>query len=35
MARRHYVAVDAGLFQDGVVEIRGDGLEEGMTVVVP
>ncbi|MEW5991124.1 MAG: peptidoglycan-binding protein [Chloroflexota bacterium] len=31
----HYLAVDAGLFQDGIVEIRGDGLEEGMTVVVP
>jgi len=30
-----YAAVDAGLFQDGVVEIRGDGIEEGMTVVVP
>jgi len=31
----HYVAVDAGLFQDGVVEIRGDGLEEGLRVVIP
>jgi hypothetical protein len=31
----HYVAVDAGLFQDGIVEIRGEGIEEGMTVVVP
>jgi hypothetical protein len=30
-----YVAVDAGLFQGGMVEIRGDGLEEGMSVVVP
>ncbi|MCI0581348.1 MAG: peptidoglycan-binding protein [Chloroflexi bacterium] len=31
----HYVAVDAGLFQDGIVEIRGDGLEEGLRVVIP
>lgn len=30
-----YVGVDAGLFQDGIVEVRGDGIEEGMTVVVP
>jgi multidrug efflux pump subunit AcrA (membrane-fusion protein) len=31
---RRYVAVETDLFDDGAVEIRGDGLEAGMTVVV-
>ena len=31
---RRYVAVETDLFEDGNVEIRGDGLAAGMTVVV-
>jgi hypothetical protein len=34
-AARHYVAVTLGLFQDGQVEISGNGLNEGGKVVVP
>ncbi|GHJ46612.1 peptidoglycan-binding protein [Catellatospora sp. TT07R-123] len=30
-----YVAVEAGLFSDGRVEVSGDGLAEGMTVGIP
>jgi hypothetical protein len=30
---RRYVGVETGLFQDGMVEVRGDGLEAGDTVV--
>jgi peptidoglycan hydrolase-like protein with peptidoglycan-binding domain len=33
--RREQVAVTTGLFADGVVEVSGSGLAEGMTVVVP
>lgn len=29
------IAVDTGMFADGVVEISGDGLTDGMNVVVP
>jgi HlyD family secretion protein len=31
----HLVRVDPGVYADGYVEITGDGIEEGMTVVVP
>ena len=31
---RRYVAVETDLFDDGWVEIRGDGLAAGMAVVV-
>ena len=34
-AQRHYIGVTLGLFQDGMVEITGDGLAEGQKVVVP
>lgn len=34
-ASRRLVAVEIGLFADGQVEVSGDGLAEGMTVVVP
>ncbi|MDI1464197.1 peptidoglycan-binding domain-containing protein [Catellatospora sp. KI3] len=30
-----YVAVEAGLFSDGRVEVSGDGLREGMSVGIP
>ena len=29
------VGVELGLFQDGWVEVRGDGLDEGDAVAVP
>jgi hypothetical protein len=29
------IAVDTGLFADGFVEVTGEGLEEGVSVVVP
>jgi hypothetical protein len=32
---RELVAVETGLFADGMVEVRGDGLEPGVKVVVP
>lgn len=32
-ANRRFVKVELGLFADGFVEVRGDGLAEGMTVV--
>ena len=32
---RHYVAVELGLFDGGDVEVTGDGLSEGVKVVVP
>jgi voltage-gated potassium channel Kch len=32
---RRYLAVTLGLFEDGNVEISGDGLSEGQKVVVP
>ncbi|HEY0696891.1 MAG TPA: peptidoglycan-binding domain-containing protein [Micromonospora sp.] len=32
---RRYVRVETGLFADGRVEVSGDGLTEGATVVVP
>ena len=32
---RKLVAVETGLFADGVVEVRGDGLQPGVNVVVP
>jgi peptidoglycan hydrolase-like protein with peptidoglycan-binding domain len=32
---RHYVAVTLGLFQDGYVEVSGNGISEGDAVVVP
>ena len=31
---RRYVAVETDLFDDGWVEVRGDGLSEGQSVVV-
>ena len=33
--RRRLVGVELGLFADGMVEVRGEGLSEGMAVVVP
>ena len=30
---RRYVRVETGLFEDGLVEVSGDGLEAGDTVV--
>ena len=32
---RHYVSVTLGLFQDGYVEVSGNGISEGDSVVVP
>lgn len=32
---RRLVAVELGLFAEGMVEVRGDGLAEGMAAVVP
>jgi peptidoglycan hydrolase-like protein with peptidoglycan-binding domain len=32
---RHYEAVELGLFEDGLVEVMGDGIAEGDVVVVP
>jgi hypothetical protein len=32
---RRYVAVEAGVFEDGKVEVAGDGLAAGDLVVVP
>ncbi|MGI9121181.1 MAG: hypothetical protein ACR2G7_13870 [Acidimicrobiales bacterium] len=34
-AARRYVRVETGLFAEGMVEVSGDGLAEGMRVVVP
>ena len=34
-AATRLVAVEPGLFADGYVEIEGDGVTEGMEVVVP
>jgi hypothetical protein len=31
----HLVPVEPGMYADGIVEITGDGIEEGMKVVVP
>jgi hypothetical protein len=31
----HLVRVDPGMYADGIVEIRGDGIKKGMKVVVP
>ena len=32
---RHFEAVELGLFEDGLVEVTGDGIAEGDDVVVP
>ena len=34
-ATRRYVKVETGLFAEGMVEVSGDGVSEGMHVVVP
>ena len=32
---RHFEAVELGLFENGLVEVTGDGIAEGDDVVVP